>query len=269
MRRPRAQLPRLLLATVFAAVVGLGAIPAIHQPAVAQAATVGAVESGILTLINQNRAAGGLAPYRSDLREVSLAEYRAGVMAATHTMSHTVAGCLSCELTARGIQWYSEGESIAWTSYSSDSAAAYFVKIWMSDSIHRALLMSAKFNYVGVGVAFGSGGTTWTSVVLTESADHTRPYAWITAKSRVGSKVAWSWSGADVRLQTHTAGLRNYDVEYRVGYGTWTFIKSWTTSTYLALYSRPSGHYYGIRVRSRDWAGNVGYWSAESRIWVP
>src|SRR6476659_7163304 len=117
MRRPRAQLSRLLLATAFAAVVGLGAIPAIHRPAVAQAATATTIEDEILGWLNRDRLAHGLVALRLDTRLRDLAEYRAGVMASTGTMSHTVAGILSSQLTARGIQWYTEGECIAWTGW--------------------------------------------------------------------------------------------------------------------------------------------------------
>lgn len=74
---------------------------------------------------------------------------------------------------------------------------------------------------------------------------------------------------ADVLLQTHTAGLKNFDLEYRVDYGTWSVIRSGTTSTSLSLGSRPHGHYYSLRVRSRDWRGNVSYWTTSIRVWVP
>jgi uncharacterized protein YkwD len=270
MRRPQAQLERLLLATVLAAVVGLGAVPAIHRPAVAQAATAATIETTILGWLNRDRVAHGLRVLRLDTRLQDLAEYRAGVMASTGIMSHTIAGCLSCQLTSRGIQWYSEGECIAWTGWAwGDEAAKSIYSLW-HDKTHWPLLMSAKFNYVGIGIAYRSANkTTWSSLVLTESLDHSRPAAKITGNSRDGTTLRWTWWGADTLLQTHTAGLKNFDVEYRVGYGSWVLIRSGTTSTYLALFSRAHGHYYGLRTRSRDWRGNVSYWTPEVRMWVP
>ena len=270
MRRRRAQLARLFLATVFAAAIGSGAIPALHRPAIARAATAGSIETEILGWLNRDRAAHGLVALRLDTRLRDLAEYRAGVMASTGIMSHTIAGCLSCQLTARAIQWYSEGECIAWTGWAwGDEAAKSIYSLW-HDSSHWPLLMSPKYNYVGIGIAYRSANrTTWSSLVLTESVDHTRPGAKITAHSRDGTTLRWSWWGGDVLLQSHTAGLKNFDVEYRVDWGAWSLIRSGTTSTYLALYSRAHGHYYGFRIRSRDNRGNVSYWTTEVRMWVP
>ena len=81
--------------------------------------------------------------------------------------------------------------------------------------------------------------------------------------------MSWSGTGADTRLQTHTAGLKNFDVQYRVGSGTWTTIRTGTTAKSLSLGSRAHGHYYGLRVRARDNLGYLSAWSAEMRIWVP
>ncbi len=269
-RPSRASLGQLVLAATLAAVFGSGLTP-LAKPDVAQASqSVGrSAEDYLLSLINNARSSKGLAPLRLDTRLRDLAEYRAGVMSSTNTMSHTVAGCLSCQLTSRGIQWYSEGEVIAWDSYSYPTEAINVIfKMW-HDATHWPLLMSSKFNYTGVGVVHNSNGKTWASMVFTESVDHTGPWRKFTGSGRSGNDVWWSWSGADNWLQTHTAGFKNFDVEYRVGSGTWSLIRSWTTSTYIKLYDRPAGHYYGLRVRGRDNRNNVSAWSSELRIWVP
>jgi uncharacterized protein YkwD len=266
----RAQVGRLLLATAFAAVIGSGAIPAIHRTDVAQAATATTIEDEILGWLNRDRVAHGLTPLRLDTRVRDLAEYRAGVMASTGIMSHTIAGCLSCQLTARGIQWYSESESIAWTGWAWGDAAAQSIYSLWHDATHWPMLMSPKFNYIGIGIAYRSANrTTWSSLVVTESSDHTAPWARMTSVWHSGTTVGWKWTGGDTQLQTHTAGLKNFDVEYRVGWGPWVLIRSGTTATALTLYGRAHGHYYGLRVRSRDWHGNVSGWTAELRIWVP
>jgi len=268
LRRSRAAVGRLLIATVLAATLGSGAVPGINPP-VAHALTIGSVEGQLLSRINQARAANGLVPLRVDPRLVQLAEYRAGVMAATNTLSHTIAGCLSCQLTANGIQWFSWGEDIAWTGYGIDTAADTIFSVW-HDASHWATLMSAKFNYIGVGIAYrSSNNKTWSSAILTESLDHTAPWASVRYGVGTGTTVHWAWTGGDYLLQTHTAGLKNYDVQYRVGVGMWVLVKGGTTSTTITLYNRVHGHYYGLRVRSRDWRGNVSHWSAEVRIWLP
>ena len=261
---------RLVVATALAVIVGSGPTPA-TRPAPVAAATAQTIEDQILGWLNNDRVARGLVPLRLDSRLRDLAEYRAGVMASTGILSHTIAGCLSCQLTARAIQWFSEGEVIAWTSYSwGDPAAAWIYNFWMTSAPHRSLLMSSTFNYVGIGIAYRSANkTTWASMVFTESVDHTRPWAKNVSHSRTGSTVYWSWTGADTRLQTHTAGLKNFDVEYRVDSGSWTVILWGTTAKSLTLTSRPSGHYYGLRVRARDNRGYLSGWTTEIRIWVP
>jgi hypothetical protein len=89
------------------------------------------------------------------------------------------------------------------------------------------------------------------------------------SSSRSGTTVSWAWSGADTKLQTHTSGLKNFDVQYRVGSGTWTTIRSGTTAKSLMLTGRAHGHWYGLRVRARDNLGYLSSYSAELRVWVP
>ena len=91
----------------------------------------------------------------------------------------------------------------------------------------------------------------------------------MTGAGRSGDDVSWSWSGYDPRLQTHWAGLRDFDVQYRIGSGSWRTIRDNITSTSLTLRDRVHGRSYAIRVRATDRRGNVGKWTAESRIWVP
>jgi len=279
MTRPSRALPgrlphrlprRLLLAAAFAAAIGSGLTP-FAAPGAAQASnTIGrTAEASLFSMINSARHSHGLAPLRLDTRLRDLAEYRAGVMSSTNTMSHTVAGCLSCELTSRGIQWYSEGECIAWDSYSYPTDAIDLIFQMWHDATHWPLLMSSSFNYAGIGIVHNSNGKTWASMVFTESWDHTSPWSQNVSHSRSGSSVSWSWTGADTWMQTHTAGLKNFDVEYRVDSGSWQLIKSGTTSHSITLDGRSPGHYYGLRIRSRDNHGYVSAWTAEVRIWVP
>jgi hypothetical protein len=130
--------------------------------------------------------------------------------------------------------------------------------------------MSSRFNYIGVGLALRSSNRrTYGSAVLTESLDHTGAKAGITAARRSGDDVSWSWTGSDIRLQTHTAGLRDYDLQYRIGSGSWRTLRDNSTSTSLTLRDRAHGQYYAIRVRATDRRGNVGAWTGQSRIWVP
>jgi hypothetical protein len=265
---PRARLGRLALVACFVAVGAFGFGPGAN-PAPVAASTATTMESELLGWINSARASLHLAPLRLLTSLSSYADGRAAKMASTGVMAHP--SCLGCELTAHGIQYYSAGEDIAWTSYPwGDQAAQSIFNGWKASSGHWAILMSSTYNYIGISVAYRtSNQTTFASADLTESRDQTNPWAKMGTGSRSGSTVSWTWSGDDIALQTHTAWLKSFDVEYRVDSGTWVVIRNGTTAHSLSLSGRAGGHYYGLRVRAWDKAGNVSPYSAELRIWVP
>lgn len=254
----RVAIPVALLATLFIAPTTTAT-----SPSEAEALVIG--------WVNHDRMDRGLAPLRTDADLASIAGIRASRMASANVMNHTVGGNLSAQLNWYNVPWYRYGETIGWStaSFPTTSARAIY-QAWMGSSEHRALLLSNQLNYIGVGLAYRSSNhRTYGSAVMAESPDHTRAVARVTGVSRAGDDVHWTWNGYDPRLQTHTAGFRDYDVQYRVGSGTWSLIRDNTSSASITLANRPGGRYYSIRVRGTDRRGNVGAWSSESRIWVP
>ena len=265
-RPPRRLLSHALGATLIAVI----AATAFAAPASA-ATSASTAEAYIIGWVNTARANAGLRPLRADRDLAYIAGVRASRMASNNTLSHTVGGNLVTQLSNNGVQWYRYGETIAYSgaAWTVDAARAIY-RSWMGSSAHRALLMSSRFNYIGVGLAYrSSNGRTFGSAVMTESLDHTGAIARITGARRSGDDVSWTWSGYDPRLQTHTAGFRDFDVQYRVGSGDWRTIRNDTTATSLTLRDRTRGRYYAIRVRGTDRRGNVGRWTAQSRLWVP
>jgi len=81
--------------------------------------------------------------------------------------------------------------------------------------------------------------------------------------------VSFTWTGADRLLQTHTAGLKNFDVQLKRDSGSWRTIRTGITATSLTLWNRAGGHWYRLRVRARDERGNVSGWTKQIRVWVP
>lgn len=265
-RFPRRLLSHAVGATLIAAI----AVTTFAAPASA-ATSASTAEAYIIGWVNTDRAAAGLAPLRGDADLAYIAGLRAYRMASANVMSHTVGGNLGSQLNYLNVQWYGYGETIAWSTsgWTVDAARAIY-RSWMNSAPHRALLMSRTYNYIGVGLAHrSSNNKTFGSAVLTESVDHTAASSRITATGRSAADVTWRWNGYDPRLQTHTAGLRDFDIQYRVDSGTWRWLRDNTSATSLTLVGRPRGHYYAIRVRATDRRGNVGKWTAESRIWVP
>ncbi len=162
-RRRRAPIATLVVAIVCA--IALSGIVGIRAVAAGTAETM---ESSILAWLNGARAARGQPALVVGAGLTDLAGDRAYSMAAAGVMSHDVAGCLSCQLSARGIVSHTSGEAIAGTSYPWGSQAANSLMNALSGSPeHMAILMSATFDQVGVGVAYRSANrNTYLSIVV-------------------------------------------------------------------------------------------------------
>jgi uncharacterized protein YkwD len=240
-------------------------------PVASATTSVTTAEQTVIGWINSARSSRGLLPLRYDGNLGSISGVRASRMAASNVLSHTVAGNLGSQLRSYRVPWYRYGEAIGWsTSTWPESSARAIFNAWMRSSPHRALILSNRFNYVGVGLAYRSSNRrTYAAAVFTESPDHTRPIAQTTSVTRTGDDVRWTWTGYDVRLQTHTSGLRDFDVQYRVDYGSWVTVLDNTNAYGLTLTNRTHGRSYAIRVRGTDQRGNLGAWSSERRIRVP
>jgi len=256
------------LAAVFAA--SLAVAPRTVDAATTTTSTASSMATQVLGWVNQARASKGLRPLRAWSTLSSVATYRAGKMASAGVLSHSIAGSLSSQLSAKGVTAWSTGEDIGVTTYAwGSSAATSLFTMWRNSPTHWAILMSSRYNYIGLGFAYrSSSGATYASVIETESPDHSAPRRWFTGAWRSGTTIGWSWSGADLALQTHTAGLRSYDVSYRRNDGSWVRLRSGTTTRSLSLSGRVHGHTYYLAIRARDWAGNVSSWTTKS-IYVP
>lgn len=260
----------MFVALAAAILSGLLFTSAAADPPVASAG-ISSVETQVIRWLNADRVNRGLRPLRGWGTLYSIAELRAERMAAANVMSHTISGSLSRQLSGAGVRSWSFGENIAYTGYPRGiEAARHIYRMWRNSSIHWSQMMSKRFNYVGIGLAYrSSNGRTFASLVFTESPDHTGAKASMTGGARQGDDITWTWRGADIALQTHTAGLRDFDVQYRVDSGSWRLVRDNVSATSLTAADRPGGHTYGLRVRATDRAGNVGPWSSEVRVAVP
>lgn len=256
-------LPALLVATLLATLV------TVSTPQATLALTASEVELTLTNLVNKSRTDAGLRALRTDGELSTIAGLRATRMRNANVMNHTVGGNLQSQLSYYRVSWYRYGENVGYTSSSWGSAAAKSIhSMWMNSSSHRDLILSNRFNYVGVGMAYrSSNGRTFASIVFSESPDQTSARASVLTATRKSDDATWTWNGYDPVLQTHTAGLRDFDVQVRRGSNAWTMFRNDTTARSVTLWNR-SGT-YGLRVRATDRRGNVGPWSAETRITLP
>ncbi len=261
------------------AVVAVGVVtPSGGRPAMAAEtavpdATTVAAETELITRLNADRAASGLAALRVDPRLTAIARARSADMASRGYFSHEQPDGQSVFdiVDATGIVWYAAAETIAWNPLSpiSDSALAAEMQ-WVESAPHRAILVGLESNYLGVGSAIDATGRTIWTAVLIEGPDRTPPWARVASVARTDSTstratVAVRWRGADVLLASHMAGLRDFQVQRRIAGGSWTTVRSATTATSLSttLYR---GHRYEFRVRARDRAGNYSSWTVPRAI---
>ena len=265
---------RRRLSILLTATLTVGLVTA-ASPVPAAATTASGTAAGtttrILASMNAGRSARGLVPYRAWGALGTLAAERATAMAAIGKLSHDVAGMdLGGTLTARGVGWLGYGEIIAKSPHPFGTSAADNVyAMWKASPPHRSIMLSGTYNYIGIGAAQAADGTTWVAAIMTESRDHTAPVARNRALTRSGRDVILTWAGSDPRLQTHTAGLRSFDVQVRRDGGPWRTVRDNTTRTRAVFPDRARGHWYGFRVQAADRRGTLSRWTKEIRIWVP
>ena len=166
---PRASRRAFLVAAALALAVASGLVP-FRGAAPVAAGTAETMEASILGWINDARAQRGLATLRVDARLVDLSGDRAATLASKDQLSHDAAGCLSCQLSDRGIAWNLYGEVLASNSWpwGSESARVVF-ESWRDSSSHWDILMNPQFDSIGVGVAPAASGTTYASAVLIDA----------------------------------------------------------------------------------------------------
>jgi uncharacterized protein YkwD len=259
------------LLTTLACVVALGAATLRPVPAAASVSSA-AAQASLLAWTNRDRAVLGLVPLHPDPALAVIAGTRADNLAASSTFSHAAAGGdMAPALAAGGVQWFAWGENIAhWPGGLDSATVAGIYRAWRGSAEHWSILTSPTMNYVGFGLAVRrSDGSVFASTVFTESRDHTAPGARIDGARRDGTTITFAWHGRDPLLQSHWAGLRDYDAWYRVDGGAWRLIRNDTTATSLRLAARAPGHRYWLKVQARDRAGNVGRTSTPVSIWVP
>jgi len=143
---------------VAALALALGAV-ALVAPALPARADSGGT---LVALLNGARASAGL-PALSVSGDLSAAATaQAQRMAATHTLSHTpnLPGAVCC--------WLHLGENVG-----AGPSAAAIHSAFMASSEHRANILGAQYNQVGVGVVADSAGQLWVSEIFRQSTSTT------------------------------------------------------------------------------------------------
>ncbi len=133
----------------------------------------------MLTLINQQRAAAGVAPVQASPALSTIAgpgPYqgcgfaiggRAADMGARNYFSHTILNCSNQSvfniLSTSGLVYSAAGENIAWMNGTTDPAIAAqnLMSSLMASPEHKANILDPRFNQVGIGSWTTAPGQTW------------------------------------------------------------------------------------------------------------
>lgn len=148
-----------LLAT--AALVAAVVVPAVWRPA-SPDVEASAEASSLLTLVNQARANNGLSPLSSASDLTAIAAERASIMAKNGTLAHTP------DLGGRACCWTWIGENVAFAG-----SVRSLHDVLMNSSAHRANILKADADDVGIAVVKG-GGSLWAAQVFRTRSDSGR-----------------------------------------------------------------------------------------------
>lgn len=113
--------------------------------------------------INAFRDAARLSRLDNDPGLMALATQQAIAMAASGTMSHTVAGTLQDRLAAGGYRIRSAAENIGYGQPTLDVVLGS----WMQSAPHRANILDQRMTEFGVGAATVNGVTYWALILAT------------------------------------------------------------------------------------------------------
>lgn len=145
----------------------LFALFVVASPSFAQDAIEPAAEQQLLVLINQERAKAAVEPLKLDERLTRAARKHSQLMIDRDSLAHQLLGedPLVMRLSAEGVRCDHDGENIA---LNGDVASAHV--LLMDSPGHRANILAAHFNSVGIGVV-----RTGDLVYVTEDFAHVMP----------------------------------------------------------------------------------------------
>ncbi|MEA2358592.1 MAG: hypothetical protein QOI62_1852 [Solirubrobacteraceae bacterium] len=136
------------------------------------AATLARQAAATLCLVNDARAAHGLAPLRAVPALARAARAHAQEMVRADVFSHTgIDGSTPSQRITRtgylgGASSWKVGETIAWGS-GRQAAPAAIVRGWLRSAEHRAILLDGRYRDLGVGIALGAPGLSGSAATVT------------------------------------------------------------------------------------------------------
>lgn len=120
-------------------------------------------QQNVFILTNNHRRANGRRDVRYNASLTSACQRHAEDMARRNVLSHAGSdGSNGGQRISRaGFRWSSWGENLAVGQTSSSAVVA----AWMNSAGHRANILNWRFQWMGVGIAYGHGRIWWCAVL--------------------------------------------------------------------------------------------------------
>lgn len=133
-----------------------------QEPTTQTTSTLSAYEQKVVDLTNQERAKNGLAALKVDTALSKVAREKSLDMSKNGYFSHTspTYGSPFDMMKQFGISYQYAGENIAMGQRTPEEV----VQAWMNSEGHRKNILSANFNYIGVG--YVESGNYWTQMFI-------------------------------------------------------------------------------------------------------
>jgi uncharacterized protein YkwD len=141
-------------------------------------------EAQLVTLTNRSRANAGLKALKVDSTLTSVARWRSKDMITRDYFSHSIPGYGKVwdKLHAIGYCYKVAGENIGWNNYPDDIATAAIHDMFMNSAGHRANIMGADWDHIGVGAYKGPDGKKMWTVLFADKCGTTTSTPKPTAK---------------------------------------------------------------------------------------
>jgi len=127
-------------------------------------------EQQLLALTNQARASAGRRSLRWDSTLASIARWRSKDMITRDYFSHDIPGVgrVFDVMDSRGYCYKVAGENIGWNTYPDDVATAQIQAAFMGSSGHRANILAADWDHIGIGAYKGADGKKMWTVLFAD-----------------------------------------------------------------------------------------------------
>ena len=159
--------------TLAFVLVILGAVATTAGPAPTARATTATLApdtytAHLLTLVNAERTAAGVAPLEVHADVTAVAVARALVMASADYFGHENAAGIGIArlLAEHGVAFAAAGENIGKSNHPADEVLQVIVAMMMASDGHRMNMLNARYRQIGIGIAIVDQ-TFYFSVVFT------------------------------------------------------------------------------------------------------